>query len=246
LRASSNPTRQRGEGLFRSRRQLDDFSSEIDAHLELEAERLRAEGLGAAEARSAAFRPFGNVTRVRERFYLARRGRLWDQLRQDLTYAIGMLRRVPGFSLIAVATMALGVGGTTAIFSMVHATLLHPLPYPHPEQLVSLADDLPGVARRNVGMSVPEGNDLKRSGIQGAFAGVVGAHPMDRTPLNLTVPALVITALSPASSLLTWRGRLSRSSGTAAQGAEGEKTYALVDFPRAPASRRNRLRQATA
>jgi predicted permease len=88
-----------------------------------------------------------------------------DNLLSDLRYAVRMLLRSPGFSLVAIATMALGVGATTAIYSVIDATLLHPLPYPNPTELVRLEDDLPGVGAHDVGMSVPEWKDLERSGI---------------------------------------------------------------------------------
>jgi predicted permease len=88
-----------------------------------------------------------------------------DDLLSDLRYAVRMLLRSPGFSLIAIATMALGVGATTAIYSVIDATLLHPLPYPNPTELIRLEDDLPGVGAHDVGMSVPEWKDLERSGI---------------------------------------------------------------------------------
>ncbi|MBV9887228.1 MAG: ABC transporter permease [Acidobacteria bacterium] len=90
---------------------------------------------------------------------------LLDNLLSDLRYAIRLLLRSPGFSLIAIATMALGIGATTAIYSVIDATLLHPLPYPNPTELVRLEDDLPGVSAQDVGMSVPEWKDLERSGI---------------------------------------------------------------------------------
>lgn len=83
----------------------------------------------------------------------------------DLRYAVRMLRRSPGFSLIAIATMALGVGATTAIYSVIDATLLHPLPYPKPSELVRIEDDLPGVGAQDVSVSVPEWKDLENSGI---------------------------------------------------------------------------------
>jgi predicted permease len=76
-----------------------------------------------------------------------------------------VLRKSAGFTAIAVLTIALGIGATTAIYSVVDATLLHPLPYPQPEQLVSIEDDLPGVGAQDVGMSEPEWQDLQRSGI---------------------------------------------------------------------------------
>jgi predicted permease len=147
------------------KRNLDDFTTEIEAHLELETERLREQGLGEEEARAAARRSFGNVTHAEERFYESSRWLWWDHLRQDVRYGLRMLRKSPGFTAIVVLTMALGIGATTAIFSVVDATLLHPLPYPQPEQLVSIEDDFPGVSAKDVGMSEPEWQDLQDSGI---------------------------------------------------------------------------------
>jgi putative ABC transport system permease protein len=86
-------------------------------------------------------------------------------LLQDSRFTFRMLVKSPGFAAIAILTMALGIGASTAIFSVVDATLLHPLSYPHPEQLVRIEDDLPGVDARDVGISVPEWKDIQRSGI---------------------------------------------------------------------------------
>src|ERR1700683_5044476 len=151
--------------MFGRKRKLDDFTSEIEAHLQLESERLQEQGLSADEARAAAQRGFGNVTLSRVRFYESGRWVWWDHLWQDIRFALRILRKSPGFTAIAVVTIALGIGATTAIFSLVDATLLHPLPYPQPEQLVRVKDDLPGVGAQDVGMSVPEWHDFQRSGI---------------------------------------------------------------------------------
>src|SRR5271154_2665472 len=151
--------------MFRRKRKTSDFSSEIEAHLQLEAERLREQGLNEENARTAARRAFGNVTHAHERFYESVRWVGGDHFSQDLRFALRMLRKSPGFTTVAVLTIALGIGTTTAIFSLVDATLLHPLSYPQPERLVRIQDDLPGVGAQDVGISVPEWQDLQRSGI---------------------------------------------------------------------------------
>jgi predicted permease len=151
--------------MFGRKRKLDDFTSEIEAHIQLEIERLREQGLSEEEARATARRSFGNVMGAEERFYESGRWLWWDHLWQDVRYGLRMLHKSPGFTAIAVLTIALGIGATTAIFSVADATLLHALPYPQPEQLVSIRDDLPGVGAQDVGMSEPEWQDLQRSGI---------------------------------------------------------------------------------
>jgi predicted permease len=151
--------------MSRRERMMEDLDQDIREHIAMETQDNIERGMSPEEARYAAVRKFGNVTRVREDTRDVWSFAWLEQLGQDIRYALRMLRKAPGFTAVAVLTIALGIGATTAIFSVVDATLLHPLPYPHPEQLVSVRDDLPGVGAQDVGMSVPEWQDLARSGI---------------------------------------------------------------------------------
>ena len=88
---------------------------------------------------------------------------LWlEQTFQDLRYACRSLLKTPGFAAIAILTLALGIGANIAIFAVVNAVLLRPLPFQHPEQLVRVFDDLNGAGAKDVGMSVPEFARLAR------------------------------------------------------------------------------------
>jgi predicted permease len=118
-----------------------------------------------AEARRQAALKLGAAEAIREHHHAEQSLPFIENLLFDLRYAVRMLLRSPGFSFIAIATMALGIGATTAIYSVIDATLLHPLPYPNPAELVRIEDDLPGVGAQGVGISVPEWRDLESSGI---------------------------------------------------------------------------------
>jgi predicted permease len=125
--------------MFR-RRRFEDFSKELRAHLALEADRLREEGFDEVEARRRASLNLGNLMLQEERFYEASRWAWLDQLRQDIRYSIRQLRNAPGFTLTAALTLALGIGATTAIFTLIHAVLLKSLPVAQPEQLYVIGD----------------------------------------------------------------------------------------------------------
>ncbi|MFL6513575.1 MAG: ADOP family duplicated permease [Chthoniobacterales bacterium] len=152
-------------GLFQKNRREKEMSEELEQHLDLLVERNKAAGMSPRAARTAAVREFGGVEQIKE---TAREQRVWrwaDEFLQDLRFGFRALRKSPGFTLVVVATLALGIGATTAIFSIVDATLLQPLPYRQADQLVSVQDDLPGAGAHDIGMSQPEWEDLQHSGI---------------------------------------------------------------------------------
>jgi predicted permease len=125
--------------LWSRRRIYSDLSEEIRQHLEEKAEALMADGMSREDAECAARRQFGNVTRMEERSR-----ELWmypfiESLWGDLTYAIRQLRKNPGYAFTAILTLALGIGATTAVFSLVNAVLLRPLPFPEPDRLMWLS-----------------------------------------------------------------------------------------------------------
>ena len=153
------------ENLAAMRRAGDRLREEMEEHVALQTEANLRAGMTAAEARRRALLKFGAPEAIREQHHQEQSLPWLENLFLDLRFALRIFAKSPGFALIAIATMAVGVGATTAIFSVVDATLLHPLPYPDPEQMVRLEDDLPGIGARDVGISIPELKDLQASGI---------------------------------------------------------------------------------
>src|SRR5262249_21193873 len=123
-------------GLFGGRRADQELDDEIQAHLRLLTERYVRQGMDEDEAAWAARRQFGNITLLQEEHRDMRGIRFIETLFQDVRYGLWMLRRNPGFALVAVLTLSLGIGANTAIFSVVNALVFNPLPYRDAHQLV--------------------------------------------------------------------------------------------------------------
>ncbi|HEY6930137.1 MAG TPA: permease prefix domain 1-containing protein, partial [Thermoanaerobaculia bacterium] len=147
--------------MSRRQRMMEELERDIREHIAMETQDNIDRGMSPEDARYAALRKFGNVTRVTEETREVWSVVWLEHLRQDIGYAFRMLRRSPGFTAVAVLTLALGIGANVAAFTVVHAVLVNPLPFPHPEQLVRLYDDLRGSGSRDVGLSVPELWDLR-------------------------------------------------------------------------------------
>src|ERR1700733_1035610 len=123
---------------FLRRRADAELAQEIDLYLAEEIDENLARGMSAEEARRRAYVKFGNPERVREGLWQQNTVKLIDDVWHDLKYAARALARSPGFTLIAVLVMALGIGANVALFTVVHSVLLNPLPYREPGRLFAI------------------------------------------------------------------------------------------------------------
>ena len=130
-----------------------DLAQELEFHREMLKERHRAQGLDPAAARRAARLELGGDAQIAESWRDQRGLPFVDTLRQDVRYGLRMLRRTPGFTVAALLTLTLGVGANTAIFTVVDAALLKPLPYADPDRLVSVGDRDPDGSLSGVGLA---------------------------------------------------------------------------------------------
>ena len=123
-----------------------DRARELESYLQIETDDNIARGMTADEARAAAERKLGNRTTIREDIYMANTIGPLDTIGRDLRYACRVLRRNPAFAIVALLTLAVGIGANTAVFTVVNRVLLKPLPYPDAERLVAVWNRAPGAA----------------------------------------------------------------------------------------------------
>lgn len=148
--------------LMQGRRLDRELDEEVQAHLELAERDARAAGLSPEEARLAARRHFGGIDRMREEHRDWRSVRWIETLLKDVRYGLALLVRAPGFTAVTVGVLALGIGANAAMFSLLDAVLLKPLPFPEPDRIVRVWEaPQPGVVNAT---SVPDFLDWRRLG----------------------------------------------------------------------------------
>jgi putative ABC transport system permease protein len=147
---------------FRRERWDQERGRELQAYVDIETDENIARGMTPEQARYAARRKLGNPTQIREEIYRMNSLTFIESLWQDVRCGARMLRKNAGFAMVAVLTLALGIGANTAIFSVIHAVLLNPLPYDDPERIVLLLESNPGRGFPQFSVSPPNYTDWKK------------------------------------------------------------------------------------
>ncbi len=165
----------RATALFTSRRAEARLREEIRTHLDFLVDEHLRRGLPPDQARAAARRDFGGQAGAEEAWRDARGWPGLDAALRDFRHAGRMMAKTPGFAAVAVFTLAVGIGASTAIFSVADATLLNPLPFPHPDRLVTVNEIVPVIVDRPIRLTAPDLVDYQAQ--TSAFVAVAGWRP---------------------------------------------------------------------
>src|SRR5574340_748419 len=167
--------------LFKRNRVEQELGDELRFHLDKLAAEKRTQGMTPEEAPYGALRELGGVEQIREECRDMRRVNYIEHFIEDVRYGLRQLRRNPGFTAVAVLTLALGIGANTAIFSAVYAVLLKPLPFRSPGQLVRVfeANDRAGIPAN--GCSYLEFKEWQRQNTVFSDMAAVSAHELNLT-----------------------------------------------------------------
>jgi putative ABC transport system permease protein len=181
-------------GLFHRSRARVETEEELRSHVQNRADDLERSGLPRAEAARRARLEFGGYEKFKEECHEASGMHFLETLAQDSRYAMRMLRKAPGFAAVAILTLALGIGANTAIFSLVYAILLKPLPYPNAEQMVNVfQEESKGDDTARTGWSYPNFADLHAQ--NDIFSEVAGSQHHELTLTGSGEPSVIPTSV---------------------------------------------------
>jgi putative ABC transport system permease protein len=212
--------------LFRARQLDRDLDDEIASHLGEATEEYIRQGLSPEEARSAAERGFGGVTQAKEVYREVRSFTWLEDVPRDVRYALRTLRKSPAFATTAAATLALAIGGNTAMFSILNATLLRPLPYRSPEQLAMLWTEDPTENLREGRAALWDAEQWRRQ--SRSFADMATFDSVSMT-LTGAEGAEQIVGASVSANLLSLLGvQPLRGRGFSVEDAEQRKRLVLI------------------
>src|SRR5437762_4679480 len=156
-----------------------DLDQEVRAHLDMATQERVERGAAQKEAERAARREFGNMGLIKESTRDVWGGGSLDRLMQDLRFGVRMIAKSPGFAAVAILTLALGIGANTALFSVANGVLLNPLPYPEPEQLVTLHESKPNFEAGSI--SFPNFRDWRKQNTTFSMMGVSRGYSFNLT-----------------------------------------------------------------
>jgi putative ABC transport system permease protein len=180
---------------------------ELQTYLEIETDENIARGMTPEEARYAARRKLGNPTQIREEIYRMNSLTFIESLWQDVRCGLRMLRKNAGFAVVAILTLALGIGANTAIFSVIHAVLLNPLPYNDPDRIVLVLESNPGKGFPQFSVSPPNYVDWKKESTafenmasiaRGEFNYTGGAEPERLSGARVAASFFSVMGATPA------------------------------------------------
>jgi predicted permease len=205
----------------------DGMAEEMRFHIEQYTEELVQSGVPPAEAARRAHKEFGSLDHVKEECREARGLRLFDELHRDLRYAVRLMRKTPGFTATALATLALCLGANLTIFAVIDSVLLRPLPFPNADRLVSVYNTYPKAGVPNDGCSLP--NYYERRGHINAFAGL--AIYRDRTAIvgeTGSTEQELVTLVSPDFFSTLGRGPVMGRAFTEAETTDHNDAVAIL------------------
>ncbi|HEY3934873.1 MAG TPA: ABC transporter permease [Gemmatimonadales bacterium] len=180
-----------------------DLDAELQAHLDMATRDRIAAGADPAAARAAARRQFGNLGQVSEATRGMWRFTWWERFRRDVRHAFRGWMRSPGLAIVAVVTLALGIGANSAIFTVVHSVLLRPLPFPHADQLVYITSQFPGLGLDHFPLDGAEFIELRQ---RNRTFSDVGTYATNAVNVGSGAQVTRVTSAVASASLFTTLG----------------------------------------